>query len=135
MKSQSQALTTTKKASFWKRLIAFSVDYILYAIISRFLGVIFNLPDTIEYWIYFMLFYAYNIFMDYHYQGTLGKMILKIKVIKTDGTKPDLLSAFYRNIGKIVSSLPLFYGFLRILDPNQKQTIHDQLGKCFVTEA
>jgi uncharacterized RDD family membrane protein YckC len=73
--------------------------------------------------------------MDSYHQQTIGKMILKIKVIKTDGTKPDILSAFYRNFGKIVSAIPLFYGFLRILDPNQRQTVHDQLGKCLVIES
>lgn len=127
--------TSTKKASFWKRLIALIIDIILLSIFSWLIKMVFRLSHTSEYWFYFGLFYTYHIFMDSYHQQTIGKMILKIKVIKTDGTKPDLLNAFYRNFGKVVSAIPLFYGFIRILDPHQSQTVHDQLGRCLVIES
>jgi len=111
-----------------------TIDTILISTISLLIQMTFKLPDIIEYWAYFGLLYTYNILMDSYHQQTIGKMILKIKVIKTDGAKPDLLSSFYRNFGKIVSALPLFYGYLRILAPHQRQTIHDELGKCLVVE-
>jgi uncharacterized RDD family membrane protein YckC len=72
--------------------------------------------------------------MDYYYQGTFGKMIFNMKVINLKRQKPDLLSSFYRNFGKIVSAFPFSYGFLRILAPHQTQTIHDELGKCYVID-
>ena len=61
-------------------------------------------------------------------------MVLRIKVILTDGTSPKLLDSFYRNVGKLISTLPLFYGFIRILAPHQRQTIHDELAKCLIIE-
>lgn len=111
-----------------------TVDLVLLSIFSSVIQMQFELSKKMEYWFYFALFYAYNTFMDSYHQQTLGKMILKIRVVKTDGTKPDLLTAFYRNFGKIASALPLGYGYLRILAPHRKQTIHDELGKCFVIE-
>jgi uncharacterized RDD family membrane protein YckC len=134
-KMSTKTLTATKKASFWKRMIALYIDVFILTIFSGLIGVVFSLSDTSEHWIYFALFYTYNIFMDNHHQATLGKKIVRIKVVKTDGTKPDLLSAFYRNFGKMVSIIPLGYGYLRILAPHQRQTIHDELGKCLVIES
>jgi uncharacterized RDD family membrane protein YckC len=72
--------------------------------------------------------------MDYYHQGAFGKIILKMKVINLERQKPDLLSSFHRNFGKIISALPFLYGFLRILAPHQTQTIHDELGKCYVID-
>lgn len=123
-----------KKASFWQRLIAFLFDYLLIAIFDKLAGLIFGLSAPMEYWVFFGLFYTYNIFMDSYHQATLGKMILRLKIVKADGQNPDLKSSFYRNFGKIISALPLFYGFLRILVPHRQQTVHDELGKCFVIQ-
>lgn len=127
-------MTTSKKASFWKRLFALVVDLLLLALVNGLIGKIFDLSETSDYWVSFGLFYAYNIFMDSYQQGTIGKLILRIGVVRIDGTSPSLLNSFFRNFGKIVSALPMFYGFLRILAPHQKQTVHDELGKCLVVE-
>lgn len=82
----------------------------------------------------FGIFLCYNVVMDYSFQGTLGKMILRIKVIKVNGEKPDLLTSVARNVGKIISWLPLGWGFIRLLTPTFPQGIHDELAKCFVVE-
>jgi uncharacterized RDD family membrane protein YckC len=134
MNTYNQTLTTTKKASFWKRLIAMHIDMLLMSIISWLIQMTFKLSDTSEYWIYFGLYYTYGSLMETYYQQTIGKMILKIRVIKTNGEKPEFLSSFYRNFGKVVSTLPLFYGYLRVLAPHQRQTIHDEIGNCLVIE-
>ena len=123
-----------KKASFWKRLVGCIIDTVLLTIVSALLQALFDFSDIVEYWVYFLIFYAYNILMDHYFQATFGKRILKLKVIKTDGTTPDILNSFYRNFGKNISILPLGYGYFRILAPHQKQTIHDQLGSCLVID-
>lgn len=123
-----------KKASFWKRLVGCLIDTVLLTIVSGVIQAVFGLSDILEYWIYFLIFFAYNMLMDHYFQATLGKMILKLKVIKTDGTTPDILSSFYRNFGKNISILPLGYGYFRILAPHQRQTIHDQLANCLVID-
>lgn len=59
---------------------------------------------------------------------------MKLRVIEVNGQKPGLKNSIYRNFGKIISAIPLFYGFLRILAPHQRQTIHDEIGKCLVID-
>jgi uncharacterized RDD family membrane protein YckC len=110
------------------------IDVTLLNIITWIIQLTFQFSDTVDYWLFFGLYYTYSTLMETSYQQTIGKMILRIKVIKTDGTNPELLSSFYRNLGKLISTLPLFYGFLRILAPHQRQTIHDELAKCWVIE-
>lgn len=123
-----------KMASFWKRLVGSFIDSSLIALMSLLLELVFELPSQIGNWLYLIIFYLYNILCDFNNQPTLGKLIMKLKVIRTDGQKPELKNAIYRNLGKIVSALPFFYGFLRILAPHQQQTMHDELGKCLVIE-
>ncbi len=72
--------------------------------------------------------------MEYYFQGTCGKMIFKLKVISNKREKPDFLPTLYRNLGKTISALPLFYGYLRILAPHQLQTMHDEFSLCYVVE-
>lgn len=90
--------------------------------------------EVIEDFFAFILFYCYGTIIEHYKQVTLGKIIMKLKVIGTDGQRPTMLNSFYRNFGKIVSVLPFFYGFLRILAPHQRQTIHDELGRCLVID-
>jgi uncharacterized RDD family membrane protein YckC len=123
-----------KKASFWKRLVAYLIDTALLIIASLVIQYIFHLSDIVEQWIFVLIFFGYNISMDYYFQRTLGKRLLKLEVIQTNGTAPNLLSCFYRNFGKYISFLPLGCGYFRILAPHQSQTIHDELGHCFVVE-
>jgi uncharacterized RDD family membrane protein YckC len=134
MSKKATEIATFKKASFWRRLYGYLFDSIIFSALSGLVGLIFGLPDDMERWFYLVLFCLYNILMDYYYQGTFGKMIFKMKVINLERQNPDLLSSFYRNFGKIISALPFAYGFLRILAPHQQQTIHDELGKCYVID-
>jgi uncharacterized RDD family membrane protein YckC len=67
---------------------------------------------------------------------TLGKMILGIKVIKTDGSKkPGYLSAFLREIiGKIISAMVFGLGYLWMLWDGKKQTWHDKIANTIVVK-
>ena len=128
------AANSTKKASFWKRLVAMFIDLTLLNLLTWIIQLTFEPSYAVDYWIFFGLYYAYSILMETNFQQTIGKMVLRIKVILTDGTSPKLLDSFYRNVGKLISTLPLFYGFIRILAPHQRQTIHDELAKCLIIE-
>lgn len=92
------------------------------------------MTNAIEDFFTFALFYTYGTVMEYHYQATFGKMMMGLRVVRLDGQKPELSKSFYRNIGKLVSMIPYYYGFLRILAPHQRQTIHDELGRCLVID-
>lgn len=134
MTAQTIILTTLKKASFWKRLIACFIDNLTIAIVVVLTSRIFGTVDVVEDLLAFLLFYCYGTIIEHYKQVTLGKLIMKLKVIGVDGQRPTLLNSFYRNFGKIISAIPLFYGFFRILAPHQRQTIHDELGRCLVVD-
>lgn len=134
MASHVKTSSIYRKASFWKRLGAFLIDSILIALVATALELTLDLAHAIAQWIDFFLFYGYNILMDYYYRGSFGKMCFNLKVISADKKELTFLRSFYRNFGKVVSALPLMYGFLRILAPHQRQTIHDELAKCYVVE-
>jgi uncharacterized RDD family membrane protein YckC len=86
-------------------------------------------------WTVFFTFMAYNISMDYWRQATIGKMIMRIRVVNLKGEKLRLSTSFYRNFGKIVSALPLYWGFIRLLSPQYKQAIHNEIARCYVVES
>jgi uncharacterized RDD family membrane protein YckC len=132
--AQTITFTTLIKASFWKRLIASFIDNLVIAVVMFLTSIIFGAVDVIEDLLGFLLFHCYGTFLEHHKQATLGKSIMNLRVIGVDGQRPSLLNSFYRNFGKIISVLPLFYGFFRILAPHQRQTIHDELGRCLVVD-
>jgi uncharacterized RDD family membrane protein YckC len=125
---------TIKKASFWKRLVACWIDNVTIGITAILVSNILGMANIVEDFFAVMLFYSYGTIIEYYRQVTLGKAIMKLKVIGTDGQRPTMLNSFYRNFGKIISVIPFFYGYFRILAPHQHQTIHDELGRCFVID-
>jgi uncharacterized RDD family membrane protein YckC len=133
--TQTIFITDQKKASFWKRFIAFWIDGFLILLISKIASTIFTLPEVIEDIMGFLLYYGLGIITEYYQQATLGKLFMGLWIVRVDGRKPTFINCFLRNFGKLISALPLFYGFLRILAPHQKQTMHDELGRCLIVEA
>lgn len=64
---------------------------------------------------------------------TLGKMLVGIKVVNTQGDRPGLASAALREIpGKIISAIVFCLGFLWIAWDMQKQGWHDKLAATYV---
>jgi len=122
------------KASFWRRFIAFNIDYFLIFCFSFLISSILEFPELIKYWIFIFLFYAYFIILENLTSQTLGKMIMKIRVINEKGENPSFITSLIRNISKTISALPLLYGFIQILAPHVKQTIHDGIAKCYVVK-
>lgn len=121
-------------APAWKRLGAYLIDVFVINFVIRLVAAGFTISDIVQAWFFFLTFILYNVYMDFFIQGTLGKMILRIKVISAVGGKPTLLQSFNRNFGKVISTLPLFWGFIRIMTPSYKQAIHDELARCFVVK-
>ncbi len=98
------------------------------------IGVALGLPQVIIDWLVLVFYFTYGTIMEYKLQATLGKMLLKLKVVRTNGQRPDLATSFYRNFGKIISTLPLGWGFIRLLTPSYRQGIHDEIARCYVIE-
>lgn len=67
-------------------------------------------------------------------QATLGKMVLGIVVTDTDGKRISFGRAIGRNLGKIVSQIILFIGYLMIAFTEKKQGLHDMIANCVVVK-
>ena len=121
-------------APSWKRLVSYIIDIIILGFVAKIILLPFEIPDVMMGWINWGMFFTYNILMEFKFGRTLGKMILKIRVIRINGQAPTLKTSVYRNVGKLVSALPLGWGFIRMLTPSFPQGIHDELARCYVVE-
>lgn len=67
---------------------------------------------------------------------TLGKYVMKIKVIDLQtGQNPDLQKAFLRGAVRIASEVLFYIGFVMSFFMPMKQTLHDKLSACVVVDA
>lgn len=65
-------------------------------------------------------------------QATIGKKLLDIKVTDLLGNRITLSTSFARNISKIFSTLPLFFGYLYSFLNKQRQCFHDKITDTLV---
>ena len=65
-------------------------------------------------------------------QGSIGKVICQIKVIRLDGKKPRFFQILLRNVLKLPSLLILGIGHFWVLFSKKKQGLHDYLSGSLV---
>jgi uncharacterized RDD family membrane protein YckC len=137
-------------ANFWWRLLAYIIDYIIFYISIFLVGAILGLIAgyTHAHWFDSELDHDTNvgltllcvlIFFFYHaafessrLQGSIGKIVCRLKVVNAAGERVSFGAALGRNFGKILSSLLCGMGFLMVLWSDNKQAWHDQLAKTFM---
>lgn len=132
-------------ASFLRRFAASIIDLVVIMIVlmplafvtgdyQSFSGteagsgsMLYNFLSYAVSWGYFMFFIGSR-------GQTLGKMAVKIKVVrKEDGQAPGYLKAFLREIvGKFISSLILALGYFWVIWDKEKQAWHDKIAGTYV---
>ena len=76
---------------------------------------------------------GYAVFFIGYCGQTPGKMALRIKVIRTDGSQLSYGRAALREVlGKFISSILLGIGYLMVAFDNQKQGLHDKIADTYV---
>jgi uncharacterized RDD family membrane protein YckC len=68
------------------------------------------------------------------FQGTFGKMALKIKVVGKEGERITFGKASLRFFGKLLGSVTLWIGALMIAFTKKKQGLHDKMASTFVVK-
>jgi uncharacterized RDD family membrane protein YckC len=125
-------------AGFWKRFMASFIDGIITLIPLVPFYILFFLDPRIE---YFLLFYPVALILPWLYfaimesssrQATLGKMALGIVVTDISGRRISFARATGRQLGKIVSGMILYIGYLMIAFTQRKQGLHDIMAECLV---
>ena len=81
----------------------------------------------------FYFFFIYMILLEGSVlQASLGKKILKLKVVSEAGEKIAYSQAIARNLLKILSGIILFIGFMMVGWTIKKQALHDKISKTLV---
>ena len=132
-------------AGFWIRLGASVIDVIAFFLIllivryDAFVRVIaptlpqptFIAAASLIPWVihvaYFVIFWAWR-------GQTLGKMIVGIKIIRTDSSPHSWQYALLRYLGCIASTIILFIGFIWIAFDSRKQGLHDKIADTYVVK-
>lgn len=133
-------------ASIKKRSMAFFVDEMLLSLLLILgLGDTFFEAKTLEEMIlltnkFFLEYMAvkivYQAFFVMQYGATLGKLLVKIKVVEIKTLqKPNVIIALNRAIVRVISEMLFYLGFLwGVLDPS-RQAWHDKSAKTLVVDA
>lgn len=67
-------------------------------------------------------------------QGTVGKKLLNIRVTDQEGERISLSNAYGRNLAKIFSVLPFFFGYLYSFLNKKQQCFHDLIADTLVVK-
>lgn len=121
-------------ASTGSRLVALIVDgMVMGAITGLLYSLIGNLPQ--EGLITFLLTMGYQAYFLTHYQGqTPGKMLLGIRVVKTDGSPLTSSDAVVRTLGYTLNWITLGIGWWMAFGDEHHQGLHDRLANTYVVE-
>ncbi|HEY3422503.1 MAG TPA: RDD family protein [Methanocellaceae archaeon] len=157
--------STLGRAGFWPRLVAYIIDnivigatMILLALPILLLILILNIPlsDTPVYtWdhsaLALVIFIAvaivtavsmlvvalgYYIVLEGHFGYTIGKYLLGLRVLKTDGTRIGYKEAFLRNLSKYINNLIVIDALIMLIFFNkEKQRGFDKIANTMVVHA
>lgn len=119
---------------FWIRFGAAIIDGVIVLFIFWvLLRLIFSLwPDVFGFPLLLLLYHW--LFIGLRGQ-TPGKMAVGIKVVDARGNRPTLGVAALREVlGKVISAVVLFVGFLRIAWDKEKQGSHDKIASTHVVK-
>ncbi len=125
-----------KLAFWWERFVAWLIDAVIVGLVVGVLGWIANLsftwwpgwPDWIPFFNFNGVFlFLYWMFMDGAYGQSFGKMIMRIKVARLDGSEIGMGNAAVESLGKAFL-LPLDCLLGWILYPRKRQRIFNYLS-------
>lgn len=117
-------------ATFWRRFWAYQVDlFIVVMLAGAFIAIARGENAALialAFWaLYFVGFTAEG--------GTPGKRMFGLRLARLDGSRPGFGRAALREIiGRPISSIPLYLGYLWMLDDASRQTWHDRIADTIV---
>ncbi|WPJ95278.1 RDD family protein [Coraliomargarita algicola] len=90
--------------------------------------------DWISYedFILFVLLIYWTTLESSRHRASLGKRVLGIEVTNAEGAQLSWPQALGRNLGKLLSVMLLFVGFMMVGWTNRKQGLHDKMARCIL---
>ncbi len=148
-RSAAQAeIDALPKAGFWIRLVAAIVDTLIVFVLQFLLGSLLamagfatvgggdgavgNIAMLIQLF-GFVLSLTYYVFFTGYCGQTPGKMALRIKVIRCDGSSLGYGKAAFREIpAKFIAGIIFGIGYVMVAFDDQKQGLHDRMADTYV---
>jgi predicted Zn finger-like uncharacterized protein len=138
-------------AGFWLRVVACLIDSLAVTLVQGVCGILFGLATNLLdtgfgggqnrgifplIWLFTTVIgLAYYVVFTGACGQTLGKMALRIKVVRTDGGDLGYGGAFLREVpGKFISGLILGIGYLMVAFDQRKQGLHDKIAGSLVVK-
>jgi uncharacterized RDD family membrane protein YckC len=128
------SISTTQMASIGSRFIALVMDgAVLGAFTSVLYPILGNMRDQGV--LTFLLTITYQWYFLTKYQGqTPGKMLLGIRVVKTDGSALTTIDAIVRTLGYTLNWILLGFGWLLTFWDKNHQGLHDRIAGTYVVK-
>ena len=129
----NQSSKKLERADFGTRLVAVIIDALVLMALAIAVGAI-GLGKVYER-LDFLVGAVYAIYFWVNRGGaTVGKQVMKIKVVNEKGKTLSYGEAILRYLGYIVSAIPLGLGFLWVIWDDKKQGFHDKIAKTYVVK-
>ena len=125
------AAQSTQYAGFGERFLAWLIDVVIICIgsavvrmvLGSIVGGLIGLALSIAYEIYFL---------SSPKQATIGKQVMGIIVTDLNGARIDPGKAALRWVGKVISFLIFFIGYIIAAFTERKQALHDMIAGTLV---
>ncbi len=152
-------MNTMPYAGFWKRFVAFILDSILAALPPALLCIPFLVWQIIAFdqapqnekaihaaaifgiYLFWQILGLVCMWLYFAFQesgprqATLGKRLMKIKVVDKKGNRIRFAHASGRFFAKIPSYLTIYIGFMMAGLTNRKRALHDYIAETYVVRA
>ena len=152
--SQPVPTSTVKYAGFWRRFLAYHVDFLIIFTVGYILLTTFGENPILKLasakstadiqnfqtsplvsLVYLAAVVAYYLIFYVNYDGaTPGKRLLAIKVTRDDGTAVSYPIVFIRYLASYLSAFALGLGYFWVAFDGKKQSWHDKIAKTVVVE-
>lgn len=84
------------------------------------------------FWLVSLIYVVYQTMLVSLYGATWGKMIMRLRVVDTEGNPLGWLNAFWRAIGHVLVGSLLYVGFIFVFFTKKRQGVHDFLARSMV---
>ena len=140
-------MNETRPAGFWIRAVAALVDFGVFFLVQMSLGYAAAVtagPDVEDVLVFLPLVWGFTLLFAATYTTvlhalvggqTLGKMLVGVRALGTDGGSLTVGAAFLRFIGYFASLCPLGLGFIMAGLRRDKRALHDLIAGSVVCRA
>ena len=120
-------------AGFWIRAAAYIVDLVILFLIGLCSTFFTGEDSPAHLLVSFLIAWGYTAGLtSSHFQGTLGKKVLGLKVVDLNGSRISFAHESGRWLAEILSFIILGIGYLMIAFNSKKQGLHDQIAGTYV---